>query len=113
MTRMKSNSFLRSAALLAALALAVPALAKPISKTIQISQKARFGKTELSAGEYRLLVDGSKVTVQKGKNQLAEAEGRWEDRANKSDYNSVLVGADGSVKEVRFAGEKRVLVLSE
>jgi hypothetical protein len=110
---MKTNSFFRSAALLASLALAVPVFAKPVSKTIRIPQNARFGKSELKAGEYRLLVDGSKVLVQKGNNTLAETEGRWEERAAKSDYNSVLVGANGEVMEVRFAGEKRVLVLSE
>lgn len=110
---MKSNSILRCAALLAATALAAPAFAKPVSKTIQLSQGAKFGKVQLQNGEYRLLIDGAKVTVQKGKSQVAEAEGRWEERAQKSDYNSVLIDADGRVKEVRFAGEKRVFVLSE
>ncbi len=110
---MKREKFLRSAALLAAITLAVPAFAKPISKTIQIAQNAKFGKVELKAGEYRLLVDGNKVTVQRGKDTLAEMECRWEERATKSDYNSVLVAANGQVIEVRFAGEKRVLVLSE
>ena len=110
---MKNQTFLRSAALLAAIALAVPVFAKPISKTVQISQNAMVGKSELKAGEYRLLIDGNKVTIQKGKNTMAVTEGRWEERAVKSDYNSVLVGAEGQVKEVRFSGEKRVLVLSE
>ena len=110
---MKSNSLFRSAALLAAIALAAPAFAKPISKIIQLSQSAKLGKVELQNGEYRLLIDGTRVTVQKGKNRIAEAEGRWEERAQKSDYNSVLIDADGQVKEVRFAGEKRVFVLSE
>ncbi len=110
---MKKNIWLRTLALVAAAALAVPALAKPISKTIQLSRKATFGRAELRAGEYRLLVDGSKVLVQKAGNTLAETEGRWEERASKSEYNSLLIGQDGRVKEVRFSGEKRVLVLSE
>jgi len=110
---MKSNSILRSAALLATIALAAPAFAKPVTKTLQLSQNAKFGKVTLQTGAYRLSIDGSKVTVQKGKEQIAEAEGRWEERALKSDYNSVLIDADGQVKEVRFAGEKRVFVLSE
>lgn len=110
---MKANSIFRSAALLAAIGLAVPAFAKPIIRTIQLSQTAKFGSVELKNGEYRLLIDGNKVTVQKGKEQVAEAEARWEERDQKSGYNSVLVGEDGRVKEVRFAGDKRVLVLSE
>ena len=110
---MKNRLFLRTAALLAAVALAVPAFSKPVNKSIQISQTAMIGKAELKAGEYRLVVDGSKVTIQKGRDTLAVTEGRWEERAAKAPYNSVLLGADGHVKEVRFLGEKRVLVLSE
>jgi|SRR5260370_1096897 len=73
---MKSNSLLRTAALLAVAALALPVFAKPISETINITQAARVGKADLQAGEYRLLIDGNKATVQKGKSVIAESEGR-------------------------------------
>jgi hypothetical protein len=110
---MKSNLILRSAALLAAFALAVPVFAKPVSKTINITQTARIGKADLRAGEYRLLIDGNKATVEKDRHVVAESEGRWEDRDAKSSYDSVLLGENGQVKEVRFAGQKRVFVFSE
>jgi hypothetical protein len=110
---MKTNSFFRSIALLAAIALAVPAFAKPLSRTISISQAAKLGKFDLRAGEYRLQIDGNKATVQKGKEVVAESEGRWEDRTTKSNYDSLLVGENGQVKEVRFAGQTRVFVLNE
>ena len=110
---MKSNSLLRSAALLAAIALAVPVFAKPISRTINITQAAKLGRADLQAGEYRLLIDGNKATVQRNKQVVAESEGRWEDRETRSDYDAVLLGADGQVKEVRFSGKKRVFVFSE
>jgi hypothetical protein len=110
---MKTNSFFRSLALLAAIALAVPVFAKPITKTINIAQAAKVGRADLQAGEYRLLIDGNKVTVQKGKQMVAESEGRWEDRQSKSAYDSVLLGENGQVKEVRFVGENRVFVLNE
>jgi hypothetical protein len=113
LTRMKTNSFVRGMALLAAIALAVPAFAKPVTKTISISQTAKLGKSELTAGEYRLQIDGNKATVQKGKQVVAESEGRWEDRSAKSAYDSVLLGEGGQVKEVRFAGQTRVFVFSE
>jgi len=113
LTRMKSNSFVRSIALLAAIALAVPAFAKPFAKTINFAQAAKLGKSELRAGEYRLEIDGNKATVQRGKQVVAESEGRWEDRSTKAAYDSVLVGENGQVKEVRFAGQKRVFVFSE
>jgi uncharacterized cupredoxin-like copper-binding protein len=113
LTRMKTNSFVRGMALLAAMALAVPAFAKPFTKTITFSQTAKLGKSELKSGEYRLEIDGNKATVQKGKQVVAESEGRWEDRSAKSTYDSVLLGENGQVKEVRFAGQTRVFVFSE
>ena len=110
---MKTNSFVRTIALLAAVALAVPAFAKPFSRTISVSQTAKLGKSELKAGEYRLEIEGSKATVQKGKQVVAESEGRWEDRSAKSAYDSLLLGENGQVREVRFAGQARVFVFSE
>jgi len=110
---MKTNSFFRTIALLAAIALAVPAFAKPFSKTINIAQAAKLGKSELKAGEYRLQIEGTKATVQRGKEVVAESEGRWEDRSTKSNYDSVLLSETGQVKEVRFAGQTRVFVFSE
>ena|SRR5271163_873210 len=110
---MKSNSFFRSFALLAAIAVAVPVFAKPISKSINIAQSAKLGKADLKAGEYRLLIDGTKATLQSGNKVVAESEGRWEDRESKSSYDAVLLSENGQVKEVRFAGQKRVFVFSE
>src|SRR5579859_2719569 len=113
LTLMKSNSFQQSAVLLAAVAVAVPVFAKPVSKTISITQAAKLGKADLQAGEYRLLIDGNKATVRKGKFVVAESEGRWEDRDTKSNSDAVLLGDNGQVKEVRFSGQKRVFVFSE
>lgn len=110
---MNTKSLFRTAAMLGVLALAIPAFAKPVTKTINITQTAKVGKATLKAGEYRLSIDGNKATVQKGKEMVAESEGRWEDRDRKSDYDAVLLGDDGNVKEVRFAGQKRVFVFSE
>jgi hypothetical protein len=110
---MKSNSLVRSIALLAAIALVTPAFAKPFAKTISISQSARLGKSELKAGEYRLEIDGTKATVHKGNQVVAESEGRWEDRSSKAAYDSVLLSESGQVKEVRFSGQTRVFVFSE
>ena len=90
-----------------------PVFAKPFTKTINLSQSAKIGKASLQAGEYQLSIDGNKATVQKGKNTIAESEGRWEDRDKKSDFTSILLGENGQVREVRFAGKKRVFVFNE
>src|SRR5260370_37700017 len=113
LSRMKPTSLFRSVVLLAAIALAVPLSAKPFTKTINFAQAAKVGKADLQAGEYRLSIDGNKVTVQKGKQMVAESEGRWEDRQSKPAYDSVLLGVSGQLLEVRFAGQNRVFVLNE
>ncbi|MBS1840222.1 MAG: hypothetical protein JSS69_01420 [Acidobacteria bacterium] len=110
---MNSKAIVRTAAMLAALCLSVPVFAKPFVKTISITQPAKVGQVTLKAGAYQLSIDGNKVTVQRGKDQVAQSEGRWEDRSAKSDYDAVLLGENGQVKEVRFAGQKRVFVFSE
>ena len=81
---MKSNTLVRTAALLVALCFSVAAFAKPVVKTINITQTAKVGQVTLQAGEYRLSIDGNKVSIQRGKDQVAESEGRWEERSEKS-----------------------------
>ena len=111
---MKVQSLVRSAVLVAALvASTVPAFSKPLAKTISISQNAKVGKADVQAGEYRLLIDGNKATLIKNNTTVAESDGRWEDRDSKSNYDAVLLGENGQVKEVRFSGHTRVFVFSE
>ena len=110
---MKSQSLVRSIVLFAVVALAVPVFAKPISKTINIPSAAKLGQADLQAGEYRLMIDGTKASVQKGSQVVAQSEGRWEDRDSKSPYDAVLLNDKGRVTEVRFSGQKRVFVFSE
>jgi hypothetical protein len=44
---------------------------------------------------------------------VAESEGRWEDRQTKPAYDSILLGENGQLREVRFAGQNRVFVFNE
>ena len=106
------KSWVRIVALLVVVGLAIPAMAKPVSKSITLGKNARFGSAEVIAGDYTLLIDNTKITIKQGKKVVAEVEGRWEQREEKSRYDSVLIGANGQVKEVRFAGDKRVLVVN-
>lgn len=110
---MKLNSILRSLALCAAVAAALPLVAKPVNKSFNITQSAKIGRADLRAGEYRLIIDGTKATVQKDRQVVAESEGRWEDRSAKAVHDSVLIGENGQIKELRFAGQARVFVFNE
>ncbi|HYA64460.1 MAG TPA: hypothetical protein VED66_14750 [Candidatus Sulfotelmatobacter sp.] len=110
---MKSRSLLGNLVLCGALAIAVPVFAKPMSTTVPLTHSAKVGQTELKAGEYRFLIDGNHLTIFNGKSQVAEADGRWEDRDSRSDYTSVVSNSDGKVMELRFAGKKSVFVLPQ
>jgi hypothetical protein len=110
---MKLNSVFRSLALCAAVAAALPLLAKPVNKTFNITQPAKIGRADLRAGEYRLVIDGTKAIVQKDRQVVVESEGRWEDRSTKAAHDSVLIGENGQIKEVRFAGQARVFVFND
>lgn len=110
---MKTHSFFRIPALLAVLALAIPVFAKPVRKDISITQAAKVGKTTLNAGNYRFVIDGNIATIEKNGKKVAESEGRWVNRGTKSEYDSVLVGEDGQVREVRFSGKNQVFVFND
>lgn len=110
---MKSRSLLANIVLCGALAIAVPLLAKPVSTTVPLSHSAKVGQTNLQAGEYRFLIDGNHLTIYKGKTQMAEADGRWEDRNSKSQYTSIVSNDEGRVIELRFEGKKSVFVLTQ
>lgn len=109
---MRSKVLVGIVAVLVAVALTLPVMAKPVSKMINIAQPAKIGNVQLSAGDYRLLIDGDKVTVQKGKKVIAEVTGRWDQRPAKAEANSIVLGPSGEVQEIRFAGDRRVLVLT-
>src|SRR5215469_15435925 len=77
---MKSKSLLANLVLCGALAVAVPVFAKPVSTTLPVTHTVKVGQTEIKAGDYRFLIDGNHLTILNGHKQVAEAEGRWEDR---------------------------------
>jgi hypothetical protein len=110
---MKSRSLLANLVLCGALAIAVPLFAKPMSTNVPLNHSAKVGQTELRAGEYRFLIDGNHLTIFNGKTQVAQAEGRWEDRDAKNLYTGIVSNAEGKVIELRFEGKKSVFVLAQ
>ncbi len=110
---MSNNSLVRSLILASALAISVPAFAKPIVKELPITHSMHVGKTTIQSGDYRILIDGNHLTIQKGKKIVAESEGRWEDRDVKVPYDEIVSTADGQMLELRFGGKKSVFVLAQ
>jgi hypothetical protein len=112
-SKSRNNSLVRSMVLLAAVAIAVPVFAKPMTKNIPLNHSVQVGKSDVKAGEYRFTIDGNHLTILNGKKTVAESNGKWEDRDKKNEYTEILSGADGKVLEIRFAGQKSAFVLSE
>src|SRR3974377_1027138 len=110
---MKSKSLLANLVLCGALAVAVPVFAKPVSTTLPVTHAVKVGQTEIKAGDYRFLIDGNHLTILNGHKQVAEADGRWEDRNSRSDFNSIVSDSDGKLIELRFQGKKSVFVLPQ
>ncbi len=110
---MKRNSLVRNLALLGALAFTVPAFAKPVTKSLPLTQNVKMGKVDVKAGDYRATIDNNHLTLLNGKKVVAESAGRWETRENKSPYTGIVADADGRVLELRFEGKAEVFVLSE
>ena len=111
MTHMKKQSLLANLVLAGALAVAVPAFAKPMSTTLPITHNVKVGQTQIKSGDYRFVIDGNHLSILNGKKLVAESDGRWEDRDTKAQYNAVVSNADGKVIELRFEGKKSVFVL--
>ena len=110
---MSNNSLVRSLILASALAVSVPAFAKPMVKDLPITHPMQVGQTNIQSGDYRILIDGNHLTIQKGKKVVAESEGRWENRDIKSPYDEVVSNGQGKMLELRFGGNKSVFVLAE
>lgn len=110
---MQSKSRLRNLVLLVAVAIAVPAFAKPMSKSLPLNHEVHLGKYDVKAGDYNVLIDGNHLTLKKNNKVVAEADGRWEERNAKSDYTEILSDNDGKVLELRFAGNKSAFVLAD
>lgn len=109
---MQRKSWLGSFVLLAAAAIAVPALAKPMSKSLPLNHNVHVGKYDVKAGDYNVLIDDNHLTLKKNNQVVAEADGHWEDRNAKSNYTEILSDNGGKVLELRFEGKKSVFVLA-
>ncbi|HVN07629.1 MAG TPA: hypothetical protein VMV61_01560 [Patescibacteria group bacterium] len=99
-------------ALVATFALAFPVLAHPDRASVILSQTCQVGKSTLSPGNYKLEINGDKVTfLQKGR-VVAEATGEWKKTPGVADNSSVTLNAEGRVIEIRIGGRDSYFAVS-
>jgi hypothetical protein len=94
------------------MALVIPTFARDLNRIVAVPDQTKIAGKVLKAGDYTFKVNDNKVTVESRGKIVAEATGRWEARDSKWSSDSFVTGADGQVREIRFAGEKRVFVVS-
>ncbi|MFZ0635509.1 MAG: hypothetical protein WA755_16815 [Candidatus Acidiferrales bacterium] len=116
---MSRNQFVRLSALLLTLALMIPVAASLASAKdskgtakadIEIVNTVTFGSTELKAGEYSFVADGTKVQAKRNGKVVAEAPIQWQDRKEKSESSSIVLEGN-QVKEIRFNGQTRTAIV--
>jgi hypothetical protein len=110
---MKKTSVLPGLALAAALVFSTSLFAKPMAKSLTVTHPVHFGQSDVKVGDYRATIDGNHVTLRNGKKVVAEADGRWEDRDSKSEYDAIVADKDGRVLELRFSGQKSAFVITQ
>lgn len=97
-------------AVLALLALSVPALAKPFTTTIKLTNPSKLGSTQLKPGDYELIADDAKVVFKLRGKVVAEAKAEWKDGDKKTDQTTLVLSGD-VIKEIRFSGKKNYVVV--
>jgi hypothetical protein len=100
--------------LIAGLALAIlvmPVLADTMIKHVEITGTHNIAGKEMKADLYTFKVDDTKVVVELRNKLVGEATGRWEPCEIKHSSTSVVAAEDGTIHELRFAGEKRTFII--
>jgi hypothetical protein len=101
----------------AALALALPIMAKtdnaakPKSATLTIDSPVKFGDSMVKPGTYKIVIENEKASIENGKDVVASANGRWEDRKQKADSTGFET-TNGQVDTIFLHGDNNAFVLS-
>jgi len=98
-------------AMLAVLALAIPALAQPDRASVVISRTCQVGSSSLPAGNYRVVFDGNKVSFLRSGKVVAEANGEWKKTPQKTLDTSVIYEASGRIIEIHVEGRDSYFAL--
>lgn len=114
------KQFAFAVSFLAALLLLLPLAAtsanakesKTISTTMHVLNSTSLGGKAVKPGTYRVIADGSTVTMKMGKKVVAEAPMQWKDGDGKSPYSSIVKDAQG-IKEFHFEGKSRYIEVRE
>ncbi|MGA9885434.1 MAG: hypothetical protein WBQ34_17090 [Candidatus Acidiferrales bacterium] len=109
-----ATSVLAGCVLAIALA-AYPAIAnesKTANTTMDITTPTSLDGKPVKAGSYRVIANGSTVTLKSGSKTVAEAPVEWKQADNKASYSSVVTDGHG-IKEFHFEGKTSYIEVEE
>ena len=93
----------------AVLALAVASAAS--SYRVTLFQASEIGGKQLKAGDYKMHIEGEKVTLAAGK-EMIETTGKVETSSEKYSTTTVRYGGDSRVQEIRIGGTNTKVVFN-
>lgn len=85
---------------------------KTVSVDMDITTATSLGGKPVTPGTYRVVVDGSTVTLKRGKKVIAEAPAEWKDGAGKANYSSVVTDGRG-ITQFHFEGKESYIQVKE
>jgi len=105
--------------ILVALAIAIPAMAKdagannakPTKTTMEFLNSVTVGGKQLKPGNYVVIADDTKLTIEQSGKVVAEAPVQWKDETKRSRYSNIVSDGD-QLKEIHFGGQMRYIVIT-
>lgn len=85
---------------------------KDISVTMDVPAATSLGGKPLKPGTYKVIVDGSTVTMKSGNKVAAEAPATWKQGSSKPQYSSIVTDAKG-IEEIHFEGKTDYIQVQE
>ncbi|MGH9738905.1 MAG: hypothetical protein ACRD4X_10000, partial [Candidatus Acidiferrales bacterium] len=86
--------------------------AKTASTNMDISTPTSLGGKPVKAGTYRVVANGSTVTLKSGGKTIAEAPVEWKQSDDKASYSSVVTDGQG-IKAFHFEGRTSYIEVEE
>jgi hypothetical protein len=85
---------------------------KVINADMDIVTATSLGGKPVKPGTYRVVADGSTVTLKRGNKVIAEAPAEWKDADSKANYSSVVTDGQG-ITQFHFEGKESYIQVKE
>jgi hypothetical protein len=85
---------------------------KTISTNMDIITATALGGKPVKPGTYRVIADGSTVTMKRGNKVIAQGPASWKDGDGKAEYSSVVTDGQG-ITQFHFEGRESYIQVKE